>query len=771
MIPGKNRPIILFLITIAFCNIGFCGKFIYPWNATTEIVKAGNNFDICFNADINQTVNSAALRGPFCVRPIPVSKIETGSWVYDTISGNSYNTRITASAPTDMPADRYDLVLNTSTGQEISRRSVKVIKQYKTEFSIMHISDPHMCQGKKINGHPERLFKISTLADISNIIGTEMVFVTGDLINHNMFSPRERAEFFYNGCPRAGLKGMHGFNAATFAVAGNHDFQEGQLPGTGHYPQKAQLWNNCHGLHYHHFAYGNTRCMTVNNGWNGFDWSYQLEDHLGWLKNAGPGNFRLAAYHKSELGIMGDWATKIDLNLAMIGHNHHLAKDNPYELGRGNIQYYADSIREHVSFNLFRIHGDGTFSVQNNQDFVENPDDDYSLWKPKLTLKYTEPNDGTVHSNIVTLTNQFDFGFPDARVRFVMPKGVQYAVSQGTIQQTFEGDSVRIVDIVVPVNADSTVSIAINPIRQKNSVRWFYMKIKRKGQKVKKQCFFMATLFLLILGCAGCHVTENTSVSAEENALPPKVKFRFIVAADPQLFRGKKEDLDKAIEKINDLNPDFVIMCGDLIETPANLQQIQAYKDSVSKLSPEIELYNIPGNHDLGRPAKIENIQVYQQHFGKLWYHFEYKNNLFIGLSSDVLQNDNLPMKKQQRKWLIKLLNRSQPASHKQIFVFMHHPLYLKSPDEPDAYSNMPIKIRKDLLDIFVRHSVQAVFSGHYHDNKINTCQGVDLITTNSVTVPMGNVPAGFRVVNVYKNRYEQYYFNLKQMAKKDVKQ
>ena len=283
-----------------------------------------------------------------------------------------------------------------------------------------------------------------------------------------------------------------------------------------------------------------------------------------------------------------------------------------------------------------------------------------------------------------------------------------------------------------------------------------------------KQSYIILAVLLSWTLLTGCMKPQATSPPANNAATSPRPALKFVVAADPQLFRGKKADLDEAVMKINQLKPDFVVMCGDLIENPANLKQIQAYQASVSKLSPDIKLYNVSGNHDLGRPSKPEHIQVYQQHFGPLWYHFEYAEALFIVLSSDVLQNDAIPLYQQQRKWLIGLLGHAQSESQKQIFVFMHHPLYLNSPDEPDAYSNMPIHIRSELLNLFVEHDVRAVFSGHYHNNKMNRYQGVDLITTNSITVPMGNTQAGFRVVEVQSHQYEQQYYTIEQLEKQE---
>jgi hypothetical protein len=463
MIKRKMMAAFLGLFVFGFCSVGWSGKIIYPWNATTAIVKAGETFEVWFDADSDQTVSAVLLRGPYNTVAIPSVSRESGSWIYDPISSNTYNTLVTVTVPPDTPTERYDVVLNTSSGDAVSRRAVKVIAAYKSAYTIMHISDTHMCQGAKTNGHPERLFKISALADMGNIAGVEMLFVTGDLINNNMFPPKERSEFFYDGYEKQGLKGIHGFDAATFAVVGNHDFLEGEQPGHSHHAEKAEFWNEFHGLQTLRFNYGHTRCMLVNDGWNGFDWSYQLEDHASWLSIDARGDLRIAAYHKSEMGIMGEWANAVDLGLAMIGHNHHLAENNPYELGGRPIQYYANSVREYMNCNLFRVEADGSYSAVNNISIMENPKESPAEWRPKLTLDYQAPNNGSALKNSVQFVNNFEVGFPRARVRFILPKGRSYSVSKGTVEQAFDGDSFHVVDVRVPISANSTTSIDIFP--------------------------------------------------------------------------------------------------------------------------------------------------------------------------------------------------------------------------------------------------------------------------------------------------------------------
>lgn len=463
------------------------GRIIYPWNAATAIVKAGDDFTVWFVADAAQKVTSAQLRGPYNSVSIPSVEIQTGSWVYDKISGNTYNTRVTVPVPANAPADRYDLMLNTSAGQVISRSAVKVIAEYKKKYKVFHISDSHIGQQVIADGLIEA--KHTAFVDMANIINPEMVFVTGDNISWNHHEPsfQKRVDLFYQGDDTAGWKGMHDFHAACFVAGGNHDYEEqkGGQPTNCCYDLKADFWNRYHGLQYHAFKYGKTRCLVINNGWAGYDFSYQLTDLADWLKGDGAGgNLKLAAYHVSNSGLMGAFAEKVDLGLAIIGHNHHLGSKNPYLLGSRLIQYYALSTREYCEFNLYQIDDEagscealgyvntdplsdgygrptGICRVLENNDEKNNPDT--SVWIYNLTLNYAHANDGAASNNTATLVNRFDFAIPDARVRFVVPKGAVYNVSAGSVQQQFDGDRFRIVDVSIDLRANSTTTVNIAP--------------------------------------------------------------------------------------------------------------------------------------------------------------------------------------------------------------------------------------------------------------------------------------------------------------------
>lgn len=453
----KKITILLFLF---FTSLAWCGNIVYPWRATTAIVKSGESFEVWFNADAQQKVNSVILQGPYH-RVSTKLKIKKGSWVYDVTSQNTYNTKITVTIPQNAPADRYDIILNTSTGKDTSLAGVKVIKDHKPNYYILHFSDIHAFQ----KGTETVLNRLSTIIDIANIINPEIVFNTGD----NLYRPTEnRMNQLFSGNTELGTKGLNKLSAATFTVAGNHDIDFDKLPEEGFYKEKANWWNKWWGLQAYHFKYGNGRFMVINNGWHGFKPIQQIDAIGSWLQKEGQGNLRVGAMHirNKELNAFDSVANP---GLILIGHNHHIASQNPSLLNNKPIQYIVNSVRDNMEFNLYTVNAKtGSYQPVGGSTaqvvYVENPEDSKlpTLYKPKLMLTYKNANDGKNAINTATLANKFEFPIEGAKVRFVMPLGKKYSISKGHIEQSFNGTSVHIVDVTINLEPNSTTVIEIS---------------------------------------------------------------------------------------------------------------------------------------------------------------------------------------------------------------------------------------------------------------------------------------------------------------------
>lgn len=451
----------------------FSANIVYPWRATTAIIKSGDSFEIWFNADVNQTISSIQFKSEFLTITGTNQNITTGSWVYDPVSGNTYNQKISIKVPENTPADRYDLILNTSTGKVTSLGGVKVVKEFKTEYYVTHISDGHLYQG----GYDADvvLQRKSLIVQMSNIMDSEILIETGDNMYNVRNHPEREVEYFV-GKSSIGTIGMAKATAATFAVSGDHEGLNGNDFMQGTDQQNSDFVNDYWGLQNHSFKYGSARFMMLNNAWglsatNNKVYQYQVNDAIAWLNGAGAGgNFLLTAGHNYDR--MHHFINNVHpLNLCLSGDRHAQGNGNPWEITPGGplISYTCNDLRGGMKYIIYRINNStGTFSLPAGgtgliEAKVSGDVNVPSSWVPRLKLTYSAENNGIASSNSATVENKFPFPVLGGKVRFVVPKGNTYTVTNATVSQEFDGDNVHVVDVTfdVATNNSKTISIAI----------------------------------------------------------------------------------------------------------------------------------------------------------------------------------------------------------------------------------------------------------------------------------------------------------------------
>lgn len=446
------------------------GNIVYPWRSTTAILRSGEQFEVWFNASAGQTVNYIQLIGPYNTVSTTISII-SGNWVYDPMSGNSYNNKIRVTIPKETPADRYDIVLSTTTGNVTSYGGVKVVKEYKDEYYIMHMSDGHLFQ----NGYNTDVLlqRKSAIIDIANIIDAQIIIETGDNM-YNVINHPEREEYYFLGNKGINTKGMARVSSATFLLPGDHEGLIANDFTKGTAQQNADFFNDYWGLQSHNFKYGNGRFMNLNNAWSVSttdpgEHKYQVDDAIAWLNGEGAGgNFFLTAGHSyNKMHSFIDVSSKLSLVLA--GDKHHVFTANPHSFTTGSDAnaYIAASIREYFAFNLFKISNKtGSFITPSGLTASTNvlfsgSKDLPSSWVPNLKLTFSASNDGSAKTNSATIGNKFPFPITGAKVRFIVPKGNKYAITNGTIEQEFDGTLVHVVDVSVNLDASSTTAVGI----------------------------------------------------------------------------------------------------------------------------------------------------------------------------------------------------------------------------------------------------------------------------------------------------------------------
>ena len=451
---------------------GSNSQIIYPRRSTTSIVKSGETFEVWFNSVKGQKIESIELKSPFLTVPVKHTG-QQGEWVCDEISGNTFNTKIKVPVPKGVPADRYTLHIKTPVEEVVSGGAVKVIREFRDEYYVLQFSDVHRWQG----GYDGMLTmrKVSEILKIAHIIDPEIIFETGDNM-YNVVNHPEREHSYYHGFPELGILGLHDVSAATFISPGNHDSPNNNFMRDKDVQETARFFNRYYGLGVHNFTYGNGRFCMFNDAWgaDAVDLAGQAREAAVWLDQVGPGNFVLGVAHIFG-GEFARFDRQVKVDIGLVGHNHHKAPENPHPANETPKLYVANSVREpaHFEFNLFRVNNKTGECVAVSgaqgrcpvlQDSSAEVIADPSQWISNLEQSFALNNDGSEPSNTATIINRYDFPIPGTLVRFVIPKGETYTISEGAIEQAFDGDAVRVVDVRVTLPSGSTTTIKIQPV-------------------------------------------------------------------------------------------------------------------------------------------------------------------------------------------------------------------------------------------------------------------------------------------------------------------
>jgi len=243
-------------------------------------------------------------------------------------------------------------------------------------------------------------------------------------------------------------------------------------------------------------------------------------------------------------------------------------------------------------------------------------------------------------------------------------------------------------------------------------------------------------IFLILLFCLSCSNNK-------------KEPFTFVQLCDPQLgmenFEHDTKTLRQAIQQINALDPDFVVICGDLVNHP-NDSTYAALLKITRKL--KMKCYPVPGNHDVGNVPNDTTLAYYRKTIGKDYYDFTYNGYLFMMTDTQLWKVDVENESAKQDQWFKETLT-NQAAGHKPVFVVGHIPLYVDSVDEQEQYFNFPPDKREELLSLFKQYNVAAFLTGHTHKTVINNYDNIQLVSGEVTSKNFDHRPFGFRLWKV----------------------
>lgn len=157
---------------------------------------------------------------------------------------------------------------------------------------------------------------------------------------------------------------------------------------------------------------------------------------------------------------------------------------------------------------------------------------------------------------------------------------------------------------------------------------------------MKYWLWFSLMWCVFVFSCQNDQQTFKHSIISEEKPWTSDAfdvsdqKFSFVIHGD--LTGGEREGVfDEAVSKINLLRPEFIVNVGDLIEgaekdSLAWVEQWESFDTRSAKA--RAPLFYAGGNHDLtGNLGQ----NIWKDRYGRPYYHFIYKNTLFLILDSE----------------------------------------------------------------------------------------------------------------------------------------
>lgn len=238
-----------------------------------------------------------------------------------------------------------------------------------------------------------------------------------------------------------------------------------------------------------------------------------------------------------------------------------------------------------------------------------------------------------------------------------------------------------------------------------------------------KKITYLIFLFLL----TAC----TNTLFAQKNKAKPETTFEFVFLTDIHLKpeMNAPKGFQMAIDKVNELNPDFVLTGGDLVYDV--MRGNQARGDSLFTLFAQMEkgfnmpLYHCIGNHELfgiyeESPEDSTHPDykygMFQRYFGKTYYSFNHKGWHFIVLNSlDVTPEKRYTgiFHKEEMDWLKKDIEKVNKAT--PIVLTTHLPM-ISTYSQVNGKTGRPnVSNSSEVFKLLESHNLKLILQGHIH--------------------------------------------------------
>jgi hypothetical protein len=194
--------------------------------------------------------------------------------------------------------------------------------------------------------------------------------------------------------------------------------------------------------------------------------------------------------------------------------------------------------------------------------------------------------------------------------------------------------------------------------------------------------------------------------------------FQFMIVTDrtggmrPGVF-------SRAVGKVNEMQPEFVITVGDLIPGGGwqkDETKIRSQWDEFNGFVEGFEMpfFYLPGNHDVSNDLMD---RIWDEMFGVRYYSFVYKNVLFLCLNTQDGEGSSPFLGEEQIAWAADELTKHTDA--RWTMVFIHQPLWVNEEGIKRNVDGKPVlkktKTGWPMVEAALSGRDHTVYAGHVH--------------------------------------------------------
>lgn len=245
-------------------------------------------------------------------------------------------------------------------------------------------------------------------------------------------------------------------------------------------------------------------------------------------------------------------------------------------------------------------------------------------------------------------------------------------------------------------------------------------------------------------------VQEDGLPATGQFKMPPAgpAEFEFVVFGDTRTRDAVHRRVVEAILK--QTTPDFVLHTGDLVADGREADQWPVFFEIENPLLRRAAFFAALGNHE-------HNSRYFYQFFDldRPYYSFDWGQAHFVVLMSDRANwAADEPARQrlwaEQLRWLEEDLAQAQQKAFR--FAMMHHPPFTAVKRRQGSPNPT-----QDMVPLFEKYRVQAVFCGHDHNYQHHVVRGVHYIVTGGGGAPLYPVDAPLAGITRYVNSTEHY--------------